>query len=386
MPLFKSSSQDGYNYAGVIESNVLYDGGNIQRMFLPHHRDDFDFDRGQIMANKLGFFVDTGHTMDIRTFVGSNGQSYYYSYNYSRIFFPSDPTIVTNETTTTDYIAKRESYGKGSVTSYYPLVLANESLHTADDSWPLLLTSYPQNSNGYVDPNTTSAYRRDGNTIHSNSDYTSLKLTTKNYSSGHFPIALDKIFPEGYRYQLGFVNREELFMYDPAVGNGDSSSEPTISRFYSSAVGHFGYATQYSRLNRRSMKKYHLGTSSQFFGDHLARFETEPTAGVHTPSDLTDVFDHTPVNQGATGTNYGSYAEGHYDLSTNTTSQLSGTWRHRTYQGNLRGYVLEMRTHPLEDNFYEEIQGNSVNITFPSDGNGFTDMNSLNGQHPDGNP
>ena len=46
-----------------------------------------------------------------------------------------------------------------------------------------------------------------------------------------------------------------------------------------------------------------------------------------------------------------------------------------------------MRTHPIENNFYEEIQvPGGQNITFPSDGNGLTDMQSLNGEHPDGNP
>ena len=386
MPVFQSSSHDGTHYAGVIESDVLYDGGNIQRMLLPHHLDDFDFDRGQILANKLGFFVDTGHTMDNRTYVASNG-TYYYSYVYSRLFFPADPTITTTETATTDYIAKRESRGKGTVTSYYPLVLANESLHTADASWPLLLTSYPQGSHIYLDTDGDRAYNLDGSSPSIGSADHALKLNSASKSTGHLPIALDKIFPEGYRYQLGFVNREELFMYDPTVGNGDSDTDPVISRFYSSAVGHFGYATQYSRLNRRSMQGYHLSTSSQFLGDHLARFATEPTSGAHTPSNLSTVFDHTPVNQGATGTNYGSYGEGHYDLSTTAEQVFGGTWRHRTYQGNLRGYVLEMRTHPIENNFYEEIQGTGASsLTFPSDGNGLTDMNSLNGQHPDGNP
>ena len=384
MPVFQSTNHDGTHYAGVIESDVLYDGGNIQRMFLPHHLDDFDFDRGQILANKLGFFVDTGHTMDSRT----SGDDFY-GYDYSRLFFPSDPTIVTTETATTDYIAKRETRGKGTVTSYYPLVLANESLHTADSSWPLLLTSYPQGSHHHFEPDSDRAYRLDGITPIIGSADHALKLNNYSKSTGHLPITLDKIFPEGYRYQLGFVNREELFMYDPSVGNGDSSSDPVISRFYSSAVGHFGYATQYSRLNRRSMQGYHLSTSSQFLGDHLARFATEPSlgSGAHTPSNLSTVFDHTPVNQGATGTNYGSYGEGHYDLSTTAEQVFGGTWRHRTYQGNLRGYVLEMRTHPIENNFYEEIQGTGASsLTFPSDGNGLTDMNSLNGQHPDGNP
>ena len=174
------------------------------------------------------------------------------------------------------------------------------------------------------------------------------------YQRAVFPIALDKIFPAGYRYQLGFVNREELFMYDATAGNGDTSSDPTISRFYASAVGHFGYATQYSRLNRRSMQGYHLSTSSQFLGDHLARFSSTPAAGVHTPSELTDVFGHTPVEQGATGTNYGSYAEGYYNLTTTAGSETGGNWRSVSYTGTLRGYVLELRTNPVEQHYREE--------------------------------
>ena len=68
------SSADGETYYAALNTDFFYTPGatnngtsnnNIQRMFLPHHEDDFDFDRGQIMANKLGFFVDTGVIMDI---------------------------------------------------------------------------------------------------------------------------------------------------------------------------------------------------------------------------------------------------------------------------------------------------------------------------------
>ena len=386
--LRQSSSYDGQDYAATISSSILYDDGGQRRMFLPHHLDDYDFDRGQIMANKLGFFLDNGEIMEYH----QNSSSNFYGFVYSRLLFPSDPTITTPETTTTDYIGTTyDSFGLGEVDNYYPLVRANESLHTAADSWPVLLTRHDYAAyNGFYDHTDSTVYERasrfSGIARSASNSTNFTKLHQGRSSSAVFPIALDKIFPEGYRYQLGFVNREELFMYDATVGNGDTAATPVISRLYESAVGHFGYATQFSRLNRRSMQKYHLGTSSQFLGDHLARFETEPTAGVHTPSDLDSVFDHTPANQGATGTNYGSYGEGHYDLTTSTDSQLSGTWRHRTYEGTLRGYVLELRTNPLEENYYDEYD--STTSTYPNEDNGgLQRVRDITGNaHPDGNP
>ena len=72
-----------------------------------------------------------------------------------------------------------------------------------------------------------------------------------------------------------------------------------------------------------------------------------PSAGVHISNDIDNPYKHTPANQGATGTNYGSYGEGHYDLTTGDSSATGGTWQHRTYQGTLRGYVVEMRMNPI---------------------------------------
>ena len=396
---FNSSNQDGRWYAGTVDSDFYYEaggsaGGNIQRMVLPHHEDDYDFDRGQIMANKLGFFVDNGHSMDLDYTLNSNLD---YGFVHSRLFFPSNPAVSIAGVTTkgdVDYVVTRRA-NEGKVTNYYPLVQANEALHTSTGTWPVLLTTYKATSNSYYVYNSKddrAAYVSgvDGSFGAASQDHMHFNLGSEYYKSTvQLPIDLDKIFPEGYRYQLGFVNREELFMYDATVGNGDTSSDPIISRLYESAVGHFGYATQFSRLNRRAMKKYHLGTSSQFLGDHLARFESEPSlgAGAHSPSDLDSVFDHTPANQGGTGTNYGSYRDGHYNLSTSTTSQLSGNWRHRTYQGTLRGYVLEMRTNPVEDNYFHESAYEVSPSDYPKDGSGdYTETFDLRGTHPDGNP
>ena len=174
---------------------------------------------------------------------------------------------------------------------------------------------------------------------------TSLDVSSNSGAIYHH-IPLDKIFPAGYSYQLGFINREELFMYDPA-GNGDNDSAPQINRFSEAGVGSFGYATQYNRLNRRSMIEIHQGTASHFLGDHFARFQGTPSAGVHVSNDIDNPYAHTPANQGATGTNYGSYGEGHYDLTTTASNSTNGTWKHRTYSGTLRGYVVEMRMNPI---------------------------------------
>ncbi len=95
------------------------------------------------------------------------------------------------------------------------------------------------------------------------------------------------------------------------------------------------------RLHRRLPK-----STTHFLGDHFARFQGTPSAGVHVSNDIDNPYAHTPVNQGATGTNYGSYGDGHYDLTTEASAN-SSTWQHRAYQGTLRGYVLEMRMNPI---------------------------------------
>ena len=269
---FESSNQDGKWYAATIDSDFYYEaggsgGGNIQRIVLPHHEDDYDFDRGQIMANKLGFFVDNGHSMDLDDELNSN---LLYSYVHSRLFFPSNPALSIPGVTTkgdVDYLVDRRD-DMGPVTNYYPLVQANEALHTSTGTWPVLLTTYKAATTGYqkyVNDNTRAAHVSgfDGSFQANYNDHLPINLGSNIYKGTvQLPIDLNKIFPEGYRYQLGFVNREELFMYDPTVGNGDNADTPTISRLYESAVGNFGYATQFSRLNRRSMQGYHLGTSS----------------------------------------------------------------------------------------------------------------------------
>ena len=396
------SSADGEYHYAALNTDFFYTPGatnngtsnnNIQRMFLPHHLDDFDFDRGQIMANKLGFFVDTGVIMDIYDVSINNDE--YAAYAYSRLFFPSDPAAITSKTSTMAPIASHpfsNAYGN-EVANYYPLVLANESLHTTSGTWPMLLTEYSGHSQtrSLVDQNRDYAWYLDGISGQVSNDRFALNMSDERYQRAVFPIALNKIFPEGYRYQLGFVNREELFMYDPTW---DGSGEPVINRFYASAVGHFGYATQYSRLNRRSMQGYHLSTSSQFLGDHLARFSSTPAAGVHTPSDLDAVFDHTPVEQGATGTNYGSYAEGYYNLNTTAGSETGGNWLSVSYTGTLRGYVLELRTNPVEQHYFEEkteiadwadMPGRTHNETPGDLDNLVTTMQNLTGGiHPEG--
>ena len=377
-----STSYDGKHYAATINDSYAYDDSGKQRMFLPHHADDYDFDRGQIMAHKLGFFVDDGAILD--TYL--NGTDEHYGHIYRRLFFPSDPALITDETETVDYVVTNfDNKGFGEVSSYYPLVLAEESLHTADSSWPVLLTRHDYARYIMLSFKYRGQYPEWETGLRHNTSETTNMTQFDSVSSNHasFPVALNKIFPRGYRYQLGFVNREELFMYDATVGNGDNDTDPAISRFYSSAVGHFGYATQYSRLNRRAMQGYHNATSSQFLGDHLARFEDEPSLGegVHTPGDIDAVFAHTPANQGGTGTNYGSYGAGHYNLDTTEDQLLSGTWRHRTYDGSLRGYVLELRTNPIYTNQRADY-GTSNN--FPVD---TTSMQDLAGTgHPDGNP
>ena len=364
---YPDSLDDGTDIVGTLTSSTLYNDSDKQRLTLPHHEDDYDFDRGQIMAHKLGFFLDDGNIMDIDTSSSLNFPDI--GYTYSRLFFPSDPATITAETSNTDPIVTAfDNKGLGEVANYYPLVLANESLHTASGSWPVLLTRHQYGAESqiydYNEGRGTQALDYSGQYLNWSAEDANTRFSDTSNASPSLPIALDKIFPDGYRYQLGFVNREELFMYDATEGNGDNDSTPVISRFYASAVGHFGYATQYSRLNRRSMQKYHLGTSSQFLGDHLARFESAPGlgAGVHISNDIEAVFAHTPVEQGATGTNYGSYGDGHYNITTGFSADLSGTWRSRTYSGSLRGYVLELRTNPIETLLADDYGSEFENI------------------------
>ena len=383
------ASGDKTDYAAILYDDYYYSGNQgRQRMLMPHHADDFDFDRGQIMAHKLGFFVDNGIAMDLVPSTNSTSGTFY-GQPYNRMFFPSDPAAITSATSDTDYVVEKfTSNAYGTVTNYYPLVQANESLHTNSGVWPVLLTRI-EVQHRYNFDNIDPSHLHEMSGYYSNiSSYLNTSVAYESRAPAIFPLSLDKIFPESYHYQLGFVNREELFMYDPTW---DGSGDPLINRFYASAVGHFGYATQYSRLNRRSMQGYHLSTSSQFLGDHLARFSSTPTAGVHTPSDLDSVFAHTPASQGGTGTNYGSYGEGHYNLSTTADSSSSGSnWQHRTYDGTLRGYVLELRTNPFTDFLYDSYYSDSSYPAYDGAGTagsyiGVQDLGTA-GVHPDGNP
>ena len=361
---------------GTVNSSVPYDLG---KSTLPHHEDDIDFDRGQISSHKLGFQLDNTQIFDYDDKIVSGR---YYAYHASTVFFPSNPALVTGRTQSSDTIAipfdgGTTYHGIGEVGNYYPAVQSQESLYTEFASTntasasTVAFASYPTIIETISVPNefhisnlsSERAYDADGRYL-AFSNY--LHPTTYNtylyYSSntGHFTrtIPLDKIFPEGYSYQLGFINREELFMYSPEWIASGSSGSPEINRFYASSVGNFGYATQFSRLNRRAMKKYHMATSSQFLGDHLARFTSTPASGVQTPSDLDSVFDHTPRGQGATATAYGSYAAGYYDVDTSggqpseSSVPHSSSFQSRWVTGTLRGYVLELRTSPLTDDNY----------------------------------
>ena len=324
--------------------------------------DDYDFDRGQTLARQLGFFLNEGIVLQPANSDLSQGQ---WHGSFSNIFLPTSPD--TDVGPVNPIVA---DYNSPTVANYYPLVKASETLYTSSTSLPTIAVAYAgglgtNRSSSYV-----GSYMQYSNVEYSSGyrygnsgDYAGMRFGAYDESTGtvstsqddtsnsgaiYHHIPLDKIFPAGYSYQLGFINREELFMYDPAVGNGDNDSTPQINRFSEAGVGSFGYATQYNRLNRRSMIEIHQSTASHFLGDHLARFQGTPSAGVHISNDIDNPYKHTPVNQGATGTNYGSYGEGHYDITTAAdASANSGTWQHRTYSGTLRGYVVEMRMNPI---------------------------------------
>ena len=333
----------------------VYDGG---RVLTP--ADDYDFDRGQTLARKLGFFLSEGVIFQSTDSNLENDQRHA---SFINIFLPTAP-----DTPVGAVGRVVADYNSPLVDNYYPLVQASETLYTADSAYPTLVVGYRnahadgRSAMGFYHRNNNSEetpghlaygcynecafdfgyYDRDNNVPTTSQDMTS------NSGAIYHHIPLDKIFPAGYSYQLGFINREELFMYDPAVGNGDNDAAPQINRFSEAGVGSFGYATQYNRLNRRSMIEIHQRTASHFLGDHLARFQGTPSAGVHVSNDIDNPYKHTPANQGATGTNYGSYGDGHYDLTTEAdASANSSTWKHRTYSGTLRGYVLEMRMNPI---------------------------------------
>ena len=333
----------------------VYDGG---RVLTP--ADDYDFDRGQTLARKLGFFLSEGVIFQSTDSNLENDQRHA---SFINIFLPTAP-----DTPVGAVGRVVADYNSPLVDNYYPLVQASETLYTADNAYPTLVVGYRnahadgRSAMGFYHRNNDSEetpghlaygcynecafdfgyYDRDNNVP------TTFQDMTSNSGAIYHHIPLDKIFPAGYSYQLGFINREELFMYDPAVGNGDNDAAPQINRFSEAGVGNFGYATQYNRLNRRSMIEIHQRTASHFLGDHLARFQSTPSAGVHVSNDIDNPYKHTPANQGGTGTNYGSYGEGHYDITTEAdASANSSTWKHRTYSGTLRGYVLEMRMNPV---------------------------------------
>ena len=323
--------------------------------------DDYDFDRGQTLARQLGFFLNEGIVLQPANSDLSQGQ---WHGSFSNIFLPTSPD--TDVGPVNPIVA---DYNSPTVANYYPLVKASETLYTSSTSLPTIAVAYAgglgtNRSSSYVGSymQYSSVEYSSGYRYGNSGDYAGMRFGAYDDSTGtvstsqddtsnsgaiyhHIPLA--KIFPAGYSYQLGFINREELFMYDPAVGNGDNDSTPQINRFSEAGVGSFGYATQYNRLNRRSMIEIHQSTASHFLGDHLARFQGTPSAGVHISNDIDNPYKHTPVNQGATGTNYGSYGEGHYDITTGDSSATGGTWQHRTYSGTLRGYVVEMRMNPI---------------------------------------
>ena len=323
--------------------------------------DDYDFDRGQTLARQLGFFLNEGIVLQPANSDLSQGQ---WHGSFSNIFLPTSPD--TDVGPVNPIVA---DYNSPTVANYYPLVKASETLYTSSTSLPTIAVAYAgglgtNQSTSYVGSymQYSSVEYSSGYRYGNSGDYAGMRFGAYDDSTGtvstsqddtsnsgaiYHHIPLDKIFPAGYSYQLGFINREELFMYDPASGNGDNDSIPQINRFSEAGVGSFGYATQYNRLNRRSMIEIHQSTASHFLGDHLARFQGTPSAGVHISNDIDNPYAHTPVNQGATGTNYGSYGEGHYDITTGDSSATGGTWQHRTYSGTLRGYVVEMRMNPI---------------------------------------
>ncbi len=351
-PLYAFDSTSYSQNVDTLSDSFFNDG----RLLTPG--DDYDFDRGQTLSRKLGFFLNEGIVFADDGIEKDTSYDYYVPFN--NIFFP---TALDTDVGVLSPIT--EDYDSPLVENYYPLVQASETLYTSSTALPTIVVAYKNGSRlenafgPYTKANTSSGnlqnsgymrqYSRSAfsfGEISSDSPQTSIDATSKSGAIYHH-IPLDKIFPAGYSYQLGFINREELFMYDPASGNGDNADTPQILRFSEAGVGSFGYATQYNRLNRRSMIQIHQGTSSHFLGDHLARFQGTPSAGVHVSNDIDNPYAHTPANQGATGTNYGSYGEGHYDLTTGDEFVDDGTWKHRTYSGTLRGHVVEMRMNPI---------------------------------------
>ena len=394
---------------GTVNSSIPY---AIGRSILPHHEDDFDFDRGQISSHKLGFHLDDTQIFDYDTEVHANLE---FGHRAQSLFFPSNPALVTGYTQASDTIAfpyddGNQYHGIGKVGNYYPAIQSQESLYTEFASTTTAsgstvpFASYPtitETISGRTEIDLSKslselrAYEADGRYVGQGSYYGSIPFNTRLYRNEHQSqfirtIPLDRIFPEGYSYQLGFINREELFMYSPAWVASGGSGSPEINRFYASSVGNFGYATQFSRLNRRAMKKYHMATSSQFLGDHLTRFTSVPAAGVHTPSDIDAVFAHTPAEQGAAATAYGSYAAGYYDVDTSgnqpdeSSVPHSISFQSRWVTGTLRGYVLELRTNPLTD---DEHDGRTATSGLSSNADVATSMEDLveaqSGTHPD---
>ena len=388
-PLYSFDSTVYSQNVDTISDSFFNDG----RLLTPG--DDYDFDRGQTLSRKLGFFLNEGIAFSDDGIEKDTSYEYYAPFN--NIFFP---TALDTDVGVLSRIT--EDYDSPLVENYYPLVKASETLYTSSTALPTIVVAYKNGTRiegafgPYIKANTSSGnlqnsgymrqYARSAfsfGEISSDSPQTSIEATSKSGAIYHH-IPLDKIFPPGYSYQLGFINREELFMYDPA-GNGDNDAAPQILRFSEAGVGSFGYATQYNRLNRRSMIQIHQGTSSHFLGDHLARFQGTPSAGVHVSNDIDNPYKHTPANQGATGTNYGSYGDGHYDITTGDSSSTGGTWQHRTYSGTLRGHVVEMRMNPIYASPVYQINPNVSDIADINNGNQYnagSDYTDLTSNRP----
>ena len=107
----------------------VYDGG---RVLTP--ADDYDFDRGQTLARKLGFFLSEGVIFQSTDSNLENDQRHA---SFINIFLPTAP-----DTPVGAVGRVVADYNSPLVDNYYPLVQASETLYTADNAYPTLVVGY----------------------------------------------------------------------------------------------------------------------------------------------------------------------------------------------------------------------------------------------------
>ena len=128
-PLYSYDSTVYSQNVDTISDSFFNDG----RLLTPG--DDYDFDRGQTLSRKLGFFLNEGIVFADDGIEKDTSYDYYAPFN--NIFFP---TALDTDVGVLSRIT--EDYDSPLVENYYPLVKASETLYTSSTALPTIVVAY----------------------------------------------------------------------------------------------------------------------------------------------------------------------------------------------------------------------------------------------------